>query len=356
MRQVSLCCQKRTLVFAPNFTRLFLDLKGGPGHRDPFGDIKVSVTQMPAKKLFSRTYFMNRLFAIAALYGMTIATQGAALAQSVQGAEPAESEITGQQPVLKGTSPSGNLPALPPPPRGKSTIMGGEIRTIDPVRDELTLNILGGRPVKILFDERTQVYRDGKKIPLRDLSPVAHASVQTLLDGTDVYALSIHMLSQSPEGDYQGRVLGYNPGTSELTLSSASSHEPIKLLVTSGTHVSRVGQAGFTGTNAGAADLVRGALISVKFQPDIQGRGVARDISVLAIPGSAFVFIGNISSLDTHLGVLSLVDPHDEKEYQISFDSGRLPVSQTLHPGDHIIVTANFDGTRYVASAITVSN
>ena len=36
--------------------------------------------------------------------------------------------------------------------------------------------------MKILFDERTQVYRDGVRIPLRDLRPEDHASVQTILE------------------------------------------------------------------------------------------------------------------------------------------------------------------------------
>jgi hypothetical protein len=91
----------------------------------------------------------------------------------------------------------------------------------------------------------------------------------------------------------------------------------------------------------------------VKFELDKKGRGVASQIAVLARPGSAFVFAGDITALDTHSGVLVLVDPLDEKSYQISFDSSHIPASQNLHPGDHVMVTANYDGARYIASAIT---
>ena len=93
---------------------------------------------------------------------------------------------------------------MPPLPSGKSTILGGAIRDVDPVLDRFTLRIVGEKPIKILFDERTQIFQDGKKVPLRDLKPADHASVQTILDGTNVFALSVHVLSKSPEGDYQG--------------------------------------------------------------------------------------------------------------------------------------------------------
>jgi hypothetical protein len=290
---------------------------------------------------------MQRLLALAALCGIA-ATQSSV-------AHP-QSQVAVPQSELKSVSASGDIPGLPPRPQGKSTILGGQIRTIDPVRDELTLKAFGQRPLKILFDERTQVYRDGKKIPLRDLSPTAHASVQTLLDGTDVYALSIHMLSQSPDGDYQGRVLNFNSGTNELTINSVMFHEPIKLVVPPGTPVVRLGQTAFTAASLGPADLVRGALISVDFAPDGKGHGIANRISVLARPGSAFVFVGNVTALDIHAGTLALVDPVDDKTYQISFDSASLPTTQKLHSGDHVLVTADFDGARYVASVITINN
>jgi hypothetical protein len=263
--------------------------------------------------------------------------------------------VAGSQAAPKSENPSGDLPALPPAPRGKSTILGGEIRYVNPVRDELILRVFGQRPVKILFDERTQVYRDGKKIPLRDLRYADHASIQTVLDGTDVFALSIHILSQSPEGDYQGRVLSYNPSTTELTISSVLSHQPMKLLVPADTKVVREGQPAFTAGQHGLSDLVRGDLVSVKFEAGKAGRGVASQIAILATPGAEFVFIGNITALDTHTGTLVLVDPRDDKSYQISFSSARLPVSKNLHVGDHVIVTADFDGARYVARAIAMN-
>jgi hypothetical protein len=214
--------------------------------------------------------------------------------------------------------------------------LGGEIQRVDPVQDELTLKVFGQRPQKILFDGRTQVYQDGVKIPLRDLVRSDHASVQTVLDGTDVYAISVHVMSQSPEGEYQGRVLDYNPGTGELSVSSVMLKEPFKVVVPANTPITRVGQPTFASAHPGSSDLVKGALISVKFQSGKKDRGVASQIWVLATPGSVFEFSGSLSFLDIHSGLLVVVDPSDDKSYQISFDSAILPASRVLHEGDHV--------------------
>lgn len=245
--------------------------------------------------------------------------------------------------------------ALPAPPRGKSTVIGGEIREVDPVRDQLTLKVFGnGASMKILFDERTQVYRNGQKIPVLSLHPEDHASIETTLDGTKIFALRIHMLTQVPEGEAQGQVLSYNPGTGELTLNATLSRQSIKLRVPAGTPVARVGQKTFT-AEGGTFDLARGALVNVKFQAGSgNGQGVATHIDVLATPGSAFVFGGNLSFFDLHAGRMVILDPNDNESYQVSFDASRFPESRELHEGSRVRVTANFDGSRYVASAITI--
>jgi hypothetical protein len=287
---------------------------------------------------------MEQVIAAMILVGVVTAQMLGAGAMSGQVAIP-QSTLTPETTLLDST-------ALPSVPRGKSTIMGGEIQNVDPVRDRFTLRVFGQRPVKMLFDERTKVYLDGKMIPLRDLHSHDHASVQTVLDGTDVFALSIHMLSRSPEGEYQGHVLNYNPNTTELTVNSNLSHQPLKLVVPINTPVIREGKAASSSAYRGPSDLVNGTLISVKFESDKKGRGVASQITILATPGSAMVFRGSLSSLDLHSGLLVLVDPLDEKSYEIFVDFARFPTSQTLHDGDSIRVTATFDGTRYLADAI----
>jgi len=279
---------------------------------------------------------------------------GVLVAQILAGSGRAE-QSTNSQPALASENASVELPAMPVAPQGKSTIMGGDIQNLDPVRDQFRLKAFGQKPMTVLFDERTQVYLDGKRIPLSDLRAEDHASVQTVLSGTNVFAISIHLLSRSPEGEYQGQVLSYDSGARELTVSAASSRIPFKLLVPMNTPIIRVGQGDLYAVHSGSSDLIKGTLISLIFESDGKGRGVASQISILATPGSVFVFSGSLSSLDTHSGLLTLIDPRDEKSYQISFDSSKLPTSQNLHEGDNVRVTATFDGSRYVAGAIVAN-
>jgi hypothetical protein len=266
-----------------------------------------------------------------------------------------QSALAMAQPAIEAAGVNAKVSSLPPAPKGKSTILGGEIQNVDPVRDQLTLKVFGQHPLKILFDERTQVFLDGKQIPLHSLSSTNHASIQTVLDGTDVFALSIHTLSRVPEGEYEGRVLHYDPTTRELTLGAAVSNRPIKLIVPANAQVVRQGQDQFKNQQSGESDLVSGSLVSVEFAPGKQGGGVASRISVVATPGSTFIFTGRISSLDMHTGSFILVDPQDDKSYHVYFNSAALPTSEKLHEGDHLRVTATFDGNRYVASALTMN-
>jgi hypothetical protein len=254
------------------------------------------------------------------------------------------------------SSPSTDVPSIPPAPPGKSTIFGGEIADLDPVRDQLTLRVYGERPMKILFDERTGVYRDGRRISLRDLKPSGHASVETTLDGTKLFALSIHLMSQTALGEYDGRVSDYNAGTGELSLVSDLSPQPLKVLVNRNTQIVREGQSTFSSAGSGAADLVKGTLVSVQFASAAkEGVANASEVRILAVPGSVFAFRGKISSLDEHSGMLVVIDPRDGKSYTISFNPASFPSSQMLHVDDEVRVVADYDGVHYVASDIQVN-
>jgi len=288
---------------------------------------------------------MERFFAVLLL--------GAASAQMTGAQNQGTPMPTGRSELAaEGLSPI--LPALPVVPRGKSTILGGEIRDVDTVRDQFRLQIAGQRPLKILFDERTQVYLDGKTMPLRNLASADHASLQTVLDGTEVFAVSIHLMSQPPQGVYECQVLNYNASSRELSVNNVLSSRPISLQVPSDTAVTRIGQSAFTAGSAGRADLVKGTLISLNFEPGKNGQDVATRIDVLATPGSIFVFTGSLASLDKHTGLLVLIDSAGDKRYEVAFDSALLPKGSNLKPGDSLRVSAAFNDARYVATMIAL--
>jgi hypothetical protein len=292
---------------------------------------------------------MGRFLAVAILSGV-------ALAQSSSSAGSPLAHDQGAQPVSRLNMALSGPAGLPPMPRGKSTVIGGAIRGVDHVRDQFTLNVFGGGALKVLFDQRTQVYRDGLKSALSDLRAGDHVSVETVLDGTAVFARSIHLLSGAPEGECQGQVMNYNPTDRELTVRDSLSRQPVQLRVPAGTAMIRQGQAASASSSVGSPDLAPGTLVSVKFQSDNKGHGVASGIAVLATPGTVFVFVGNVAFLDLHSGLLVLVDPRDDKRYDVFFDSARFPLSREIHEGADVTLTADFEGSRYVARAITINS
>jgi hypothetical protein len=233
-------------------------------------------------------------------------------------------------------------------------VIGGRIADVDPVRDRFTLKVAGGQSMTILFDERTQAYRDGKKISLLDLGPDDHGSVETILDGSKIFAIRIHMLSQLPEGEFRGSVLSYDRQTSQITVNIEASQKPITFRIPAGTPMERVGQEASAGQKGEISDLVAGSLVDIRFKGGSKGQGVVSHLDIVAVPGSTFVFSGNLSFLDLRVGHLTIVDPRDDKTYQISFEPSRFPVTNELHAGSAVRVTTHFDGSRYLASEISV--
>ena len=291
---------------------------------------------------------MGRFLAVAMLSSL-------AFGQSASSAREKSAQYQGAQAASTPESALGGSPGLPPLPSGRSTVIGGAIRGVDRVRDQFILNVFGGRTLKVLFDARTLVYRDGQKGALRDLHAGDHISVETVLEGTSVFARSIHLLSALPEGECQGQVLNYDPVSRELTVREVLSREPVGLRVPVGTVFARQGQAASASMDVGSSELSKGTLVSVKFHSGNDGQGVVSQIAILATPGTAFVFVGNVVFLDLHSGLLALVDPRDERRYEVFFDSARFPLSREIHEGADVTLTADFDGSRYVARAITIN-
>jgi hypothetical protein len=246
---------------------------------------------------------------------------------------------------------SGDLLTMP---KGKSTVIGGTISAVDPIADRLTLKVFGGKQMKMLFDERTQVYRDGAKSSLRDLRANDRASVETMLDGDTVFARSIHMLSRSPEGECHGQILSYDPGAGVMTVSESLSPEAIKLVVPAGTTIVRQGQAASRSGAASVSDLRKGTLISATFASDNKGQGVAHHIAILASPGDELSFSGSVTYLNLRSNQFVVADAQNDQSYKIVFDPASLPAAHDLHEGVNVKVTAEFDGSHYIARAIAL--
>ena len=289
---------------------------------------------------------MNRIPEFALLGAVALSLSGRAIGQASQQASAAA-------PDLPPSAPLKSVTTIPPLPKGTSTILGGSIRDIDPVLDRFTLHIFGEKPMKILYDQRTQLFVDGKRISLNQLRPAEHAAVQTTLDGTSVFAISVHILSKLQQGDFSGQVASFDPTSGDLQVVGDRGGDAIRLHVSSDTTFERKGQGSTSTTAAGPGDLQPGSLVSLQFDPDGKGKGAVTRVTVLATPGSTFVFSGNLVALDTGAGTMTVLDPRDERTYQIQFNPGSLSSIENIHPGQPVRVTAEYDGTRYLAEKVT---
>ena len=218
---------------------------------------------------------MKRIPELALLGAVALSLSGRAIGQAAKPASSADPEVT-------PTTHLKPVTAIPPLPKGTSTILGGSIRDIDPVLDRFTLNIVGEKPMRILYDQRTQLFVDGKRISLNQLRPAEHASVQTALDGTSVFAISVHILSQMQQGDYSGQVQSYDPTSGNLEVVGERGGDALRLRVSSTTTFERKGQGSSAATPAGPGDLQPGSLVSLQFDPDGKGRANVTRVTVLA--------------------------------------------------------------------------
>ncbi len=238
---------------------------------------------------------------------------------------------------------------LLPQAKGKTTLMGGTIRNLDYVRDKVTVRVFGGRDVVILYDDRTKFYRDGLAASARELQTGSRIYVDTAMAGSDIFARSIRILTQSANGESNGQIESYDPNSGELVVRDILATEPAKFQLAPNASILRDGRP------TSNADLHPGTLISLKFGPAAKGPGLVREISILAEPGSEFIFVGRVTHLDVHAGLVVLVDPRDSKSYDIHFDPAMSDVEDSLQEGMDITVTTNFDGANYTAKSIVVN-
>ena len=95
--------------------------------------------------------------------------------------------------------------------------------------------------------------------------------------------------------------------------------------------------------------------MAVKFGSQQDGRDVAREVSVLAVPGASFTFAGRVTGLDLRLGLLTLTSATDNKTYEIYFDPSVIE-DDNLRRASDVTVLTRFDGNHYVARSVTVNS
>ena len=260
-----------------------------------------------------------------------------------------QGSMNAQSPDI-AVDPNSLLPNVPAVPKGKATLIGGTISSLDRVRDQVVIRPFGGHDLKVLFDGRTQIWRNGAKASSVDLKIGEKAYVDTVLDGTTIFAKNIRVVSKGALGESRGQIVTFDRARSEITLNDGLTPQSFKVRIGPGTRVMSDGKE--TSTNT----LLPGTLIAVEFNSSGDGVVSAQQISILAQPGTAFTFVGKVMFLDLHKGVLALVDPRDKKNYEVYFNPSTVHINGDLQLDSEVTVNAAFDGTHYATNAIMVNN
>jgi hypothetical protein len=229
---------------------------------------------------------------------------------------------------------------LPPVSQAGATLVGGIIEKLDRVRDRIVIKPFGGGQLDIAFDPRTKIVRGEQKVGARDLKVGERVHIETVTDGPRIFAKKIHIGLETAQGEAHGQVVSYDVTRGEITINDELSSQPVRFHVDKATKLSGEG-------------LQVGSLVDVNFLAGTN-RASAREVKVLAAPGSLFTFSGNITYLDLASHSLVVASSTDDKKYPIKFDPQRVNAWERLHEGTNVLVKARFDGQNYTAEEVTV--
>ena len=238
---------------------------------------------------------------------------------------------------------------VPPLPKGNVTVVGGTVSKVDQIRNRMVVEPFGGgEKLKLTFDERTRIYRDGTETTQMGIHKGDRVYVDSMLDGSRVFARNIRVQSQAGPADASGQIEGLNLNSGVMTLRDQLSAEPVNFRVDSGTVAKQDGK------QIGLAEVKSGSLVTLKFAPGGRARGVVKEISVLAVPGTSFTFAGKVTFLDLRSKALAVENVSDGKTYDISFDPPAVEGRENLTVGSQVTIVAAFTGSGYVAQSLTV--
>jgi len=243
--------------------------------------------------------------------------------------------------------PNDPLFGVPKMPKGKTSLIGGTVQKIDPIRQRVTLRVFGNnKKMELGYDERSHIYRDGVETTYKAVQPGDRVYVDSMLDGTHLFARNVRVVTTLRPADARGQIINYNARNGSMTIRDDLSAAPVTFRVTKETQVKGAGAES-------NIDLVPGSLVTVHFSSDHRNRDVAQEVTVLAMPGAMFTFEGVVRHLDVKDGVMAVENRTDNKVYELHFEPGT--IGEDLTVGSDVIVSAEFQGSKYKARTVRVT-
>jgi hypothetical protein len=229
---------------------------------------------------------------------------------------------------------------LPAVPKNGETLVGGIIFKLDRVRDRMVVKPFGGGQLEISFDPRTKIVRGEQSALARDLRVGDRIHIETVNEGSKIFAKKIHIGLIAAQGEAHGQVVAYDAATGNISINDELSARPVRFHVDPATRIS-------------GGKIEMGSLVDVNFLSG-SNRAAAREVKVLASPGSIFTFVGQITYLDIASHSMVVASSTDEKKYSIRFNPQQVNAWERLHEGTNVSVKARFDGENYTAEDVAV--
>ncbi len=238
---------------------------------------------------------------------------------------------------------------VPPLPKGPTSLVGGTVKSVDRIRNKLVVQVFAGKDMKVSFDERTHIFRDGIETTQLGIRKGDRVYVDTQLDGTHIFARNIHVQTGVHAADSSGQVLSLDTRHGLMELQDQLSAQPVTFHLDQKTSVTRNKQP------VSLADIKPGSIVAVKFAPESADRGLAREVSIIAAPGMEFTFAGRVTNIDMRSGMFSLESATDNKTYDISFNRAALENQDGFGIGSQVTVVATFVASGYRADTIKIT-
>ena len=126
---------------------------------------------------------------------------------------------------------------LPPVPKSGATLVGGIVERMDRVRDRIVVRPFGGGKMEIAFDPRTKFLRGEQAAAARDLHPGDRVHIETVNEGSRIFAKKIHLGLAGAPGEARGQVVAYDAANGTININDELSARPVQFRIDKSTRL-----------------------------------------------------------------------------------------------------------------------